>query len=69
MRALKALGNFFFRTPLQFCRWHLRTEQDIRKRISASNCLLKTPGPHFFDFLPDVRLYRKLTGKGLKRRF
>ena len=49
------LGNFFFRTPQQFCRDHLRTEQDIRKRIFASNRQLKTPRPKFFDFLTDVR--------------
>jgi hypothetical protein len=49
------LGNFFFRTPNQFCRDHLRTEQDIRKRIFASNRQLKTPRPKFFDFLTDVR--------------
>jgi hypothetical protein len=42
------LGNLFFRTPNQFCRCHLRTEQDIRKRTSEFNSQYKTLKPNFF---------------------
>ena len=34
---------------------HLRTEQDIHKRIFASNRQLKTPRPKFFDGCPVYR--------------
>ena len=59
-------GNFFLEYLTKFCRCHLITEQCLSKRILASNGQVKTLRPKIFDSSPDVRLYRKLTGKNLK---